>query len=259
MKKDGQRSHDIPDQVLLTLFRGPALGFSRTLRANMDRDPRYVENHKREIFVELDWYLRQAGVVLDESSMDEQLFRVVREVVGRLRSYELNEDEVRMRNSESRIQNPEFRNQGSECGGEDSGEASGFCGSDVAQPNRMTGSTPYGKIIMNPAIFRNADALMTRQPNTTINGKPFDQETIEKVWAKGRQELWFTFFKRDACGASIEKDEFGKETEYGWEIDHIVPVAMGGTDDLGNLQPLHWENNRSKGNDYPHWECKVRW
>jgi len=45
------------------------------------------------------------------------------------------------------------------------------------------------------------------------------------VWAKARQDLWFTFFKKDACGASIEKDGFGKETEYGWEIDHIVPVS----------------------------------
>jgi len=39
------------------------------------------------------------------------------------------------------------------------------------------------------------------------------------------------------------------------EIDHIKPVSLGGTDDLRNLQPLHWRNNRYKGDNYPDWDC----
>jgi hypothetical protein len=26
---------------------------------------------------------------------------------------------------------------------------------------------------------------------------------------------------------------------------------------LNNLQPLQWENNRHKGDNYPNWSCKI--
>jgi HNH endonuclease len=42
----------------------------------------------------------------------------------------------------------------------------------------------------------------------------------------------------------------------GWEIDHVAPVVLGGTDDPSNLRPLQWQNNRSKADNYPNWECK---
>jgi 5-methylcytosine-specific restriction endonuclease McrA len=57
----------------------------------------------------------------------------------------------------------------------------------------------------------------------------------------------------DVCGAVIDRAKYGnnEETGTGWEIDHIIPVSRGGTDDLSNLQPLQWQNNRRKGDDYP--------
>jgi hypothetical protein len=102
------------------------------------------------------------------------------------------------------------------------------------------------------------DNALTREPGTTTMGEQFGARMIEQVWAKAEPELWFVYFKRDVCGATIKKDDYGKMTEFGWEIDHIIPVAQGGTDELSNLEPMHWENNRHKGDDYPEWSCKRR-
>ena len=99
---------------------------------------------------------------------------------------------------------------------------------------------------------------MPRSPGTKADGRAFDAATIEAVWKKGTQEAGLNFFRKDPCGASIERSRYGKPEQWGWEIDHIKPVSKGGTDELSNLQPLQWENNRRKGDDFPKWECKVK-
>ena len=98
---------------------------------------------------------------------------------------------------------------------------------------------------------------MARNPNTTTTGGRFDDATIEAVWKKGTPESGLSFFRKDACGASMQRTKYGDTAQYGWEIDHIKPVAKGGADDLGNLQPLQWENNRHKSDDWPNWTCKI--
>ena len=95
-----------------------------------------------------------------------------------------------------------------------------------------------------------------RKPGTTRDGLPFDEATITAVWEKAQKEFGFYFYRRDVCGTVVAKHEYGKKTRYGWEIDHIIPISMNGTDDLDNLQALHWENNLAKGDNYPVWDGK---
>ena len=98
---------------------------------------------------------------------------------------------------------------------------------------------------------------MDRKPSTTVEGKAFAAKIVDAVWQKARSENGYSFFKKDGCGATIKLTDYGKQTQYGWEIDHIKPVCKGGTDDMMNLQALHWQNNRKKADEYPYWECVV--
>lgn len=101
---------------------------------------------------------------------------------------------------------------------------------------------------------------MARQPNTNGHGQPFDQVTINAVWEKATitQTHDASIYRKDTCGAWIQKSSYGTMGDYGWEIDHIKPVSKGGTDALSNLQPLHWQNNRHKADNYPNWSCLAR-
>jgi hypothetical protein len=86
--------------------------------------------------------------------------------------------------------------------------------------------------------------VVDRDLNTMVSGTPFDLRTLDIVWNKAVNEWGFFYFRKDAYGTPIAKQDFGLQSKYGWEIDHIVPVTQGGTDDPENLRPLHWRNNR---------------
>lgn len=98
---------------------------------------------------------------------------------------------------------------------------------------------------------------MARKDNTKTNGSNFDDETINQVWNKATPIPGQSsdFYRVDKCKAIIQRNQYGnRNSQYGWEIDHINPVDNGGGDGINNLQPLHWQNNVSKSNRL-NWSC----
>jgi hypothetical protein len=92
---------------------------------------------------------------------------------------------------------------------------------------------------------------MNRHRNTNASGKPFDEATIQAVWEKTPLNLHHRPLKSDVFGSLMWREGYAStSTRFGWEIDHIKPVVLGGGDELENLQALQWENNRSKADSF---------
>lgn len=82
----------------------------------------------------------------------------------------------------------------------------------------------------------------------------YPEEVIQEVWEKGHtvQNNDSKKWRKDDCEAWIHRLAYGdRNSQYGWEIDHITPEPKGGTDDPSNLRPLQWQNNaaRQEGNE----------
>jgi len=70
-----------------------------------------------------------------------------------------------------------------------------------------------------------------------------------QVWDKGTivppndPNVW----RKDECGAWMHYPQHGnRNSQYGWEIDHITSKNHNGSDAISNLRPLQWQNNTSK-------------
>ncbi|MBF2754999.1 MAG: HNH endonuclease, partial [Gammaproteobacteria bacterium AqS3] len=95
---------------------------------------------------------------------------------------------------------------------------------------------------------------MARDRNTDRYGSRFGKAKVDAVWEKGRAIRGYDpdKWRCDMCGKVMKHSEYGNtNSEYGWELDHIVPVSRGGSDELSNLQPLHWKTNREKAEQFP--------
>lgn len=102
---------------------------------------------------------------------------------------------------------------------------------------------------------------MSRRNGTSRSEAAFSEAMKLAVWQKAIVVAGVDprLRRKDVCGNLIDWLMYGDVTTgTGWEIDHIKPVALGGGDELDNLQPLQWENNRHKGDAWPTWYCKRR-
>ena len=98
--------------------------------------------------------------------------------------------------------------------------------------------------------------------------KDFTEQELNAMFSKASKidgldpDEW----RRDASGAIIKRSSYGRDDElYGWEVDHIVPQSLledndvpdDLIDDDKNLRPLNWNNNKSKGDNYPNYWIVV--
>ena len=70
------------------------------------------------------------------------------------------------------------------------------------------------------------------------------------VWAKGSPIPGYdpNVWRRDEYGNAMRYSDYGnRASDFGWERDHIVALALGGLDIMDNMRPLHWRANASLG------------
>ena len=78
----------------------------------------------------------------------------------------------------------------------------------------------------------------------------FSKEVVQRVWEKAKKIHGQDpdKYRLDPYKTLIYRYSYGKTSKMGWEIDHIKPRSEGGSDDIRNLQALHFSKNRSLGN-----------
>lgn len=95
------------------------------------------------------------------------------------------------------------------------------------------------------------------------------EDAKRAVWSKAPLAQAITRnpdVRLDSCKALMLWDDYGRrDSNYGWEIDHIVPekflqyngVPQELIDDIDNLRPMHWSNNCKKADDFPQYSANT--
>ncbi len=84
----------------------------------------------------------------------------------------------------------------------------------------------------------------------------YSRKQIDEAWERSQQVEGYDpkVCRKDPCGAWIKYDQYGEQSEYGWNIDHIMPKTLfelSRYEFSENRRAMHWENNNKKSDDFP--------
>lgn len=93
------------------------------------------------------------------------------------------------------------------------------------------------------------------------------EQLKRKVWEQGREVEGYDaeHVRKDACDAYMIYEDYGEQTMFGWQIDHVCPKSLleklGYNEEeiwnIDNLRPMQWQNNLSKSDDYPSYMSAI--
>jgi hypothetical protein len=73
------------------------------------------------------------------------------------------------------------------------------------------------------------------------SSKTYTKNGIDEIFAKGKIVMGQnpTLYREDENNRLMYRHSYGKQSDMGWEIHHIMPFTGEGTDAISNLRPLH--------------------
>ncbi|HZT51902.1 MAG TPA: HNH endonuclease signature motif containing protein [Stellaceae bacterium] len=75
----------------------------------------------------------------------------------------------------------------------------------------------------------------------------YTEAELVEIFTKAAPCVGWPEWAIDCDNRIIRFTEYGRYTAFGWQVDHIRPVALGGIDAMTNLRPRHWQGNSFAG------------